>query len=46
MNDDIREILDNPKTLILSYGTYISLDDYFKLRDCITNLKQENEKLK
>lgn len=41
MKDEIREILDNPKTLQLSYGNYASLDDYFKLRDFITNLQQE-----
>ncbi len=43
MNDEIKEILDEPKILQLSYGCYISLNDYFKLRDYITNLQQENE---
>lgn len=46
LKDEIKEILDNPKILILSYGNYISLDDYFKLKDCITNLQEENERLK
>ena len=44
--EEIKEILDNPKILMLSYGNYISLDDYVKLKDCITNLQQENERLK
>lgn len=39
--DEIKEILDNPKILMLSYGNYISLDDYVKLKDCITNLQEE-----
>ena len=46
MKDEIKEILDNPKILMLSYGNYISLDDYVKLKDYITNLQEENEKLK
>jgi hypothetical protein len=46
MKDKIKEILDNPKILMLSYGNYISLDDYVKLKDYITNLQQENERLK
>ena len=41
MKDEIKEILDNPKILMLSYGNYISLDDYVKLKDCITNLQEE-----
>ena len=45
MNDEIKEILDKPKILMLSYGNYISLNDYVKLKDFITNLQQENEKL-
>lgn len=46
MNDEIREILDEPKILQLSYGCYISLTDYFKLRDYITNLQKEKEDYK
>lgn len=46
MNDEIKEILDEPKILQLSYGCYISLNDYFKLRDYITNLQKENEDYK
>lgn len=46
MNDDIKEILDNPKILMLSYGNYISLDDYFKLKDYITNLQEKYERLR
>ena len=42
MEDEIKEILDNPKILMLSYGNYISLDDYVKLKDYITNLQEEN----
>ena len=45
MNNEIKEILDNPKILMLSYGNYISLDDYVKLKDCITNLQEENHNL-
>ena len=45
-NENIKEILDNPKILMLSYGNYISLDDYVKLKDYITDLKEENEFLK
>lgn len=41
MKDEIKEILDNPKILMLSYGNYISLDDYVKLKDCITNLQEK-----
>ena len=37
--NEIKEILDNPKILMLSYGNYISLDDYVKLKDYITNLQ-------
>jgi len=46
MNNDIKEILDNPKILMLSYGNYISLDDYVKLKDYITNLQEENNEQK
>lgn len=46
MKDEIKEILDKPKILMLSYGNYISLDDYVKLKDYITNLQEENERLK
>lgn len=46
MTDGIKEILDNPKILMLSYGNYISLDDYFKLKDYITTLQEENKRLK
>ena len=46
MKDEIKEILDKPKILMLSYGNYISLDDYVKLKDYITNLQEENGKLK
>ena len=46
MEEEIKEILDNPKILMLSYGNYISLDDYVKLKDYITNLQEENEFLK
>ena len=45
MKDEIKEILNNPKILMLSYGNYISLDDYVKLKDCITNLQEENKRL-
>lgn len=45
MTNEIKEILDKPKILMLSYGNYISLDDYVKLKDYITNLQEENEKL-
>ena len=41
MNNEIKEILDNPKILILSYGSYISIDDYCKIKDCITNLQEK-----
>ena len=40
MTNEIKEILDNPKILMLSYGNYISLNDYVKLKDYITNLQQ------
>lgn len=43
MKNEIKEILDNPKILMLSYGNYISLDDYVKLKDYITNLQQKYE---
>ncbi len=46
MKDEIKEILDNPKILMLSYGNYISLDDYVKLKDYITNLQEEVEDLR
>lgn len=46
MKDEIKEILEEPKILMLSYGNYISIDDYVKLKDYITNLQEENEKLK
>lgn len=39
MNNEIKEILEEPKILMLSYGNYISLDDYIKLKDYITNLQ-------
>ena len=39
MKDEIKEILDKPKILMLSCGNYISLDDYVKLKDYITNLQ-------
>ena len=45
MNNDIKEILDNPKILMLSYGNYISIDDYVKLKDYITNLQKTQETL-
>ena len=45
MEDEIKEILDKPKILMLSYGSYISLNDYVKLKDYITNLKEEINKL-
>ena len=45
MKDEIKEILDKPKILMLSYGNYISLDDYVKLKDYITNLQEERERL-
>ena len=40
MNDEIKEILDNK--------LYFDLDeeDYIKIKDYITNLQQENERLK
>ena len=41
MDKEIKEILDNPKILMLSYGDYISLDDYVKLKDYITELQEE-----
>lgn len=41
MKDEIKEILDKPKILMLSYGNYISLDDYVKLKDYITNLQEK-----
>lgn len=41
MKEEIKEILDEPKILMLSYGNYISLEDYVKLKDYITNLEQE-----
>lgn len=41
MKDEIKEILDKPKILMLSYGNYISLDDYVKLKDYITNLQED-----
>lgn len=31
MKDEIKEILDKPKMLMLSYGNYISLDDLLEL---------------
>lgn len=40
-NENIKEILNKPKILRLSYGNYISLDDYAKLKDYIANLKEE-----
>jgi len=43
---EIKEILDNPKILMLSYGNYISLDDYCKLKDYITKLEEENKDYK
>lgn len=46
MKDEIKEISDKPKILMLSYGNYISLDDYVKLKDYITNLQEETERLK
>lgn len=41
MKDEMKEILDKPKILRLSYGNYIALDDYAKLKDYIANLKEE-----
>lgn len=41
MNKEIKEILDKPKISILSYGNYISLDDYVKLKDCIIDLQKK-----
>ena len=46
MNEEIKEILDNPKIIMLSFGNFILLDDYVKLKDYITNLQQENNNLK
>ncbi len=46
MTNEVKEILDNPKALMLSYGSYISIGDFVKLKDCITNLQEENEELK
>ena len=46
MSEEIKEILDKPKILMLSYGNYISLDDYAKLKDYITNLQEDNQRLK
>ena len=40
MTNEVKEILDKPKISILSYGNYISLDDYVKLKDYITNLQK------
>ena len=45
-NENIKEILDKPKILMLSYGNYISLDDYVKLKNYITNLQEENDFIK
>lgn len=44
MKDEIKEMIDKTKILMLSYGNYISLDDYVKLKDYITNLQKRNEK--
>ena len=41
MNNEIREILDNPKILQLSYGNYVSLDDYNELKFVYENDVQE-----
>ena len=41
MSEEIKEILDKPKISILSYGNYISLDDYVKLKDCIIDLQKK-----
>lgn len=41
MNDEIKEILDNPKILQLSYGNYVSLDDYNELKFVYENDVQE-----
>ena len=46
MKDDIKEILDNPKILMLSYGNYISLDDSFKLKEHIIDLQEKYERLR
>ena len=40
MNDDIKEILES-----LQYNDHIGTNDKRKLRDYITNLQQENERL-
>jgi len=44
--EEIKEILEEPKILMLSYGNYISIDDYVKLKDYIIKLQQENKQLK
>ena len=46
MSDAIKEILDKPKILMLSYGNYITLEDYSKLKNYIISLQQENDFLK
>ena len=53
MKDEIKEILENPKILMLSYGNYVSLDDYTNLQESeayyygqYKDYKSRNEKAK
>lgn len=46
MKNELEELLDNPRIIMLSFGNFILLDDYVKLKDYITNLQQENNNLK
>ena len=46
MNDEIREILEKPNVYSFADETYLYFGDYNKLKYYITNLQQENERLK
>ena len=46
MKDEIKEILEKPNVYSFNDECYLYFGDYNKLKDYITNLQQENERLK
>ena len=46
MKNKIKEILEKPNVYIFGDECYLYFGDYNKLKDYITNLQEENERLK
>ena len=46
MKDEIKEILEKPNVYSFNDECYLYFGDYNKLKDYITNLQEENERLK